>query len=80
MKNSYNFFQNKECEFFPCHNVSSTENFSCLMCFCPLYNYDDCGGDYVMLDKLKDCSNCIKPHYNYNYIIDRLADKREVNE
>lgn len=73
MKNSYKFFQNKECEWFPCHSIPSTENFSCLMCFCPLYNYDDCGGNYIMLENgIKDCSGCIVPHYNYDYVINKL--------
>ena len=73
MKNSYRFFQNKECEWFPCHSIPSTDNFSCLMCFCPLYNYDDCGGNYIMLENgIKDCSGCIVPHYNYDYVINKL--------
>ena len=78
MKNSYKFFQNKECEWFPCHSALQIENFSCLMCFCPLYNFTNCGGNYILLDgDVKDCSNCLIPHYNYDYIIDRLREKNE---
>ena len=76
MKNSYRFFQNKECEWFPCHSTQNTECFSCLMCYCPLYNFDDCGGNYIMLcNKIKDCSNCTIPHYNYDYVINKLTNK-----
>ncbi len=78
MKNSYKFFQNKECEWFPCHSTHQIENFSCLMCFCPLYNFADCGGNYKLLENgVKDCSDCVMPHYNYDYIINKLSEKNE---
>lgn len=69
---SYKFFTNKECEFYPCHN---TDRINCLFCFCPLYNYKDCGGNFVILDNgIKDCSNCNLPHSEkgYDYIIQKL--------
>ena len=70
---SYNFFQNKECEYFPCHKTSDTENFSCLFCFCPLYPSDDCGGNYTHTKTgVRDCSACLIPHYNYSYVISKL--------
>ena len=28
----YNFFQNKECEYFPCHKGVKEEDFNCLFC------------------------------------------------
>ncbi len=34
---SYKFFENKDCEFYPCHKVSEQ---NCLFCFCQLYNLD----------------------------------------
>ena len=34
---NYDFFQNKECEYFPCHAGADKESFSCLFCYCPLY-------------------------------------------
>ena len=78
MKNSYKFFQNKECEWFPCHSAQRKEDFSCLMCFCPLYNFADCGGNYKLLKNgIKDCSNCLIPHCNYDYIINKLSEKNE---
>ena len=33
----YDFFQNRECEYFPCHQGADPETFSCLFCYCPLY-------------------------------------------
>lgn len=60
---SYKFFQNIDCEFFPCHRISDAEKFNCLFCYCPLYSLDNCGGNFVMLDNgVKDCSNCLIPH------------------
>lgn len=77
MKNSYRFFQNRECEWFPCHSTFSPEKFSCLMCFCPLYTFNDCGGKYKILENnVKDCSDCTIPHYNYDYIISKLKEGR----
>lgn len=75
MENSYKFFQNRGCEWFPCHSTSSGEEcFSCLMCYCPLYNFDNCGGSYKILENgIKDCSNCTIPHYNYDYVINKLT-------
>lgn len=73
MKNSSDFFCNKECEWFPCHSCYNYDNFNCLFCFCPLYYYKDCGGNYIILDNgWKDCSNCFIPHQNYQYIIEKL--------
>lgn len=69
---SYKFFTNKECEYYPCHN---TDRINCLFCFCPLYNYKYCGGNFVILDNgIKDCSNCNLPHSEkgYDYIIQKL--------
>lgn len=72
---SYKFFQNKECEWFPCHSTLDVNNFNCLFCFCPLYNINNCGGKYTILDnKLKDCSKCITPHYNYQFIINKIKE------
>ena len=57
---SYKFFQNKECEYFPCHKVDTPENFNCLFCYCPLYHLGDkcCGNPKFLDNKIKDCSNC----------------------
>ena len=77
MKSSYKFFQNKNCEFFPCHKTKDESNFNCLFCYCPLYRYE-CKGQYTTLENgVKDCSNCTIPHHNYDYIIDRLKEYNE---
>lgn len=75
---SYKFFQNKECEYFPCHKVENTEKFNCIFCYCPLYAMKEkCGGNFTYLENgIKDCSNCTFPHMaeNYDFVIDKLRD------
>ena len=40
----YDFFQHKQCEYFPCHAGADPETFSCLFCYCPLYCLgENCG-------------------------------------
>ena len=76
------FFQNKECEYFPCHEGADEENFNCLFCYCPLYALGDrCGGNFVYTDNgIKDCSQCLKPHRQENYakIMDKMAEVLEL--
>jgi Zn-finger protein len=79
------YFENRDCEFYPCHKA---ENLNCLFCFCPLYNMD-CGGNFEIIenedgDKIKDCSGCIIPHTKsgYDYVIEKIkiaqtAEKRD---
>ena len=66
---SYQYFQNRECEYFPCHKGADPENFNCLFCFCPLYALGDrCGGNFSYTESgIKDCSGCRKPHRGENY-------------
>ena len=65
----YDFFQNKECEYFPCHAGADPESFSCLFCYCPLYALGDkCGGKFTYTESgIKDCSACLRPHRRENY-------------
>lgn len=65
----YAFFQNRACEYFPCHETEKTEDFSCLFCYCPLYALGDkCGGNFVYTESgYKDCSGCLIPHRRENY-------------
>ena len=65
----YAFFQNRECEFFPCHDGVKREDFSCLFCYCPLYALgENCGGRFRYTEKgVKDCSACDFPHRKENY-------------
>ena len=82
MENSYRFFQNKDCEYFPCHKVSDSCDFSCLFCYCPLYALGDrCGGNFTYTEKgIKDCGNCLIPHKpaGYDYVLSRFAQVAEL--
>ena len=76
MENSYKYFSNKSCQYYPCHNIKNSDEFNCLFCYCPLYRIEDCGGNYTILKNgIKDCSNCMIPHSanGYNYIISKLS-------
>ncbi len=65
----YDFFQNRECEYFPCHPGADPDSFSCLFCYCPLYALgENCGGNFRYTPAgIKDCSNCLRPHCRENY-------------
>ncbi len=69
MTDHYRFFQNRACEYFPCHKGVPEEDFNCLFCYCPLYALGkDCGGDHSYSRKgYKDCSACTFPHHRQNY-------------
>ena len=75
---NYAFFQNRKCEYFPCHKGIAEEDFNCLFCYCPLYMLGrKCGGDYSYTEKgFKDCSNCVYPHKkcHYDALIARYGD------
>ena len=79
-QNSYKWFTNKDCKYYPCHK---REDINCLFCFCPLYTCQNCGGDYTLLKSgVKDCSKCDIPHTEsgYDHIIAKLkieANKRK---
>ena len=66
---NYDFYQHKQCEYFPCHAGADPETFSCMFCYCPLYALGDkCGGNFTYLENgIKDCSNCLRPHKRENY-------------
>jgi len=68
-KKNYSFFQNRQCEFFPCHKGVPEEDFNCLFCFCPLYALGrKCGGGCTYSPEgRKDCSKCTFPHRRENY-------------
>ena len=65
----HKFFQNKDCEYFPCHQNADRENFNCLFCYCPLYALgENCGGSFTYTkDGIKDCSGCTRPHRREEY-------------
>lgn len=69
MENSYRFFENKECKYFPCHE--GVDEFNCLFCYCPLYHLENCPGNPIYKEngdrKIKVCKNCTFPHKPENY-------------
>lgn len=69
MQNSYRFFENRECQYFPCHK--GLEDFNCLFCYCPMYLREDCPGNPKYIEKtgkkIKACSDCTFPHRSENY-------------
>lgn len=79
---NYDFFQNKTCEYFPCHQGVKAENFNCLFCFCPLYALGDrCGGNFTYTaNGIKDCSKCTVPHRreNYGLICEKLSAVMDI--
>lgn len=74
---NYKFYQNKQCEYFPCHENVPPEEFNCLFCYCPLYALgDQCGGCFRYTENgIKDCSACGKPHKKDNY--ERILEKMD---
>ena len=74
----YDYFQNRECEYFPCHSCGDDSAFSCLFCYCPLYALGDkCGGNFTYTEHgIKDCSNCLIPHRRENYM--KIMEKMDL--
>ena len=79
---NYDFFQNKECEYFPCHENADPAIFSCLFCYCPLYCLgENCGGNFTYTEQgIKDCSQCLKPHRRENYlkVMEKMGEVMEL--
>ncbi|MCI7468694.1 MAG: cysteine-rich small domain-containing protein [Lachnospiraceae bacterium] len=68
-QNSYKYFENRDCRFYPCHD---SDHINCLFCYCPLYLKDDCPGTYTWIQaedgrKIKSCMDCMWPHEPENY-------------
>lgn len=85
MENSYRFFNNKDCKYFPCHKIENSDEFNCLFCYCPLYLLEECGGNYKMTNGVKDCSDCLIPHRPKGYdhinkvLGEEISRRREIN-
>lgn len=81
MKNSYKFFENRDCKYYPCHN--DVTHINCLFCYCPLYGMK-CPGTYSYIVKnnkqIKVCTECTYPHIpeNYEMIIKLLSNDNGV--
>lgn len=69
MENSHRFFENRACQYFPCHK--GLEELNCLFCYCPLYHMEKCPGKPDYLEKkgkrIKVCKDCSFPHRPENY-------------
>lgn len=85
-KKHFSFFQNKDCEYFPCHEGVEEQQFNCLFCYCPLYTLGkECGGSPIFLrDGMKDCSTCAFPHTADNYVrvteqLERVVERMKSN-
>ena len=78
----YAFFQNRDCEFFPCHRGVKEDDFNCLFCYCPLYCLgENCGGNFTYLsDGTKSCEHCAFPHEREHYalILRRFPELKEL--
>ncbi len=71
------YFVNRKCEYYPCHNVPD-DKFSCMFCYCPLYDIEDCGGEYHINEKgIKNCKDCgfVHDRDNYPKVIKKLKEK-----
>ena len=77
MENSYRYFENKSCAYYPCHK--NIEHINCLFCYCPLNCLEHCPGSPKYVDingkQIKDCSDCTFPHEpeNYDLIVKMLS-------
>lgn len=72
---NFKLFCNRDCEYFPCHEVENEEKFNCLFCYCPLYALgSECGGNFVYTEEgVKDCSNCTIVHMEgaFDHVMER---------
>ena len=75
---NYKFFQNKACEYFPCHETKDKDTFNCLFCYCPLYALGDKsgGGFEYTASGIKSCMKCTKTHgpNGYDYVMEKMKD------
>ncbi len=71
---SSEFFENKDCQYYPCHKMKGRLN--CLFCYCPLYFIQCPGNPKTLPGGIKDCSDCTLPHGKdgYSIIIKALSD------
>ncbi|MBF0272670.1 MAG: metal-binding protein [Magnetococcales bacterium] len=83
MKFSHRFFENVDCEYYPCHVVPPGHHLNCLFCFCPLYSYRDCPGTPIWLESgIKDCSGCTTTALEdaHDVVMDFLMDPQRVRQ
>ncbi|MCD7725594.1 MAG: cysteine-rich small domain-containing protein [Clostridiales bacterium] len=77
-EHSARYFSNKDCAYYPCHQVENQEDFNCLFCYCPLYALGErCGGNFRYTDRgIKDCTDCTLPHAagGYEHIMSHIQE------
>jgi Zn-finger protein len=76
MPNS-SFFENSECEYYPCH--SGIKEINCLFCYCPLF-WDCPFPDGGAKNKGLSCPECTYVHRKENYahmmqLLHKMYDK-----
>ena len=59
-RNNSKFFQNRDCEYWMCHEGVDEDTFSCLFCYCPWFYH--CGSK-----ELTPCETCTVPHHGDSY-------------
>ena len=84
MEDSFRFFKNTACRYYPCHEGLAELN--CLFCYCPLYFLEDCPGTPEFIQRkdgktVKSCVHCVFPHRAENYpaVVKLLAEACPVN-
>ncbi len=81
MENSYRFFENKECQYYPCHD--GLKEINCLFCYCPLFSFENCPGKPQYCEKegrmIKVCTDCTFPHRaeNYDAVIREIKERQD---
>lgn len=77
-ENSAKYFNNRWCQYYPCHKVEEEAEFNCLFCYCPLYALGErCGGSFRYTEEgIKDCSTCNIPHSEggYEHVMAHIGD------
>lgn len=64
------FFENKDCEYYPCHE--NMEEINCLFCYCPLFSYcPNCDGEKCEYNHKRE---------SYDKIIETLAKNVKENK
>lgn len=83
MENSFRYFSNTACKYYPCHEGMEGKPFNCLFCYCPLNFLEKCPGKPKFIKgkdgkRTKDCMSCTFPHIpeNYDIIIEILKKNK----
>ena len=77
MEASYRYFENKECQYYPCH--TNIEHINCLFCYCPLYTQENCPGTYQYLHMTCE-TNCMQEKGSNSSTICSPANTRKIKD